>query len=390
MRRACIWSGSRRSWRGRRDVRARPLIRPIASLRATFSPHGGAEGNAYRAAQAPMSFAPLAGRRGPGAERGGGGGAAPLPRHSDARPRVLIVDDQPANIRVMAEVLQGEYELFFATTGAKALEIVGANDIELVLLDVVMPDMDGFEVCSRLKADERTARIPVIFVTAREETHDETRGFEAGAVDYIIKPIVPPIVRARVRTHLELKRARDLLEKMASIDGLTGIANRRQLDTYLAQEWKRAAGSSSPMSIAIVDVDHFKQFNDTHGHAKGDECLREIAQALRNVARRGSDLAARYGGEEFAIVLPDTPGDAMAQLLGSLLETVRGVCPATVSVGAVTLIPAPGAGPAPAGGGPSPLFPAPGAPRSSALEAADRLLYEVKRGGRNHALHADL
>jgi len=295
-----------------------------------------------------------------------------MTRHSDARPRVLIVDDQPANIRVMAEVLQGEYELFFATTGAKALEIVGANDIELVLLDVVMPDMDGFEVCSRLKADERTARIPVIFVTAREETHDETRGFEAGAVDYIIKPIVPPIVRARVRTHLELKRARDLLEKMASIDGLTGIANRRQLDTYLAQEWKRAAGSSSPMSIAIVDVDHFKQFNDTHGHAKGDECLREIAQALRNVARRGSDLAARYGGEEFAIVLPDTPGDAMAQLLGSLLETVRGVCPATVSVGAITLIPVPGADP------------------SSALEAADRLLYEVKRGGRNHALHADL
>jgi diguanylate cyclase (GGDEF)-like protein len=295
-----------------------------------------------------------------------------MTRHADSRQRVLIVDDQPANIRVMAEVLQGDYELFFATNGAKALEIVAANDIELVLLDVVMPDMDGFEVCQRLKGDMRSARIPVIFVTAREETHDETRGFEAGAVDYIIKPIVPPIVRARVRTHLELKRARDLLEKMASIDGLTGIANRRQLDTYLAQEWKRAAGSGSPMSIAIIDVDHFKQFNDTHGHAKGDECLRSIGQALGSIARRGSDLAARYGGEEFAIVMPDTPGEAMAQLLGVLLETVRGLCPATVSAGAVTLIPALDAGPAPA------------------LEAADRLLYEVKRGGRNHALHADL
>jgi diguanylate cyclase (GGDEF)-like protein len=294
-----------------------------------------------------------------------------MTRHSDSRQRVLIVDDQPANIRVMAEILQGDYELFFATSGAKALEVVAANDIELVLLDVVMPDMDGFEVCSRLKSDPRTSRIPVIFVTAREETHDETRGFEAGAVDYIIKPIVPPIVRARVRTHLELERARDLLERMASIDGLTGIANRRQLDTFLAHEWKRAAGSGSPISIAILDVDHFKVFNDTHGHAKGDECLRAIAQALLSVARRGSDLAARYGGEEFAIVLPDTPGEAMASLLGLLLETVRGLCLATVSVGAVTLIPAPGADP------------------SSALEAADRLLYEVKRGGRNHALHAD-
>jgi len=295
-----------------------------------------------------------------------------MTRLANPRQRVLIVDDQPANIRVMAELLQGEYELFFATSGAKALEVVAANDIELVLLDVVMHDMDGFEVCRRLKADERTARIPIIFVTAREETHDETRGFEAGAVDYIIKPIVPPIVRARVRTHLELKRARDLLERMASIDGLTGIANRRQLDTFLAQEWKRAAGSGSPLSIAIIDVDHFKNFNDTHGHAKGDECLRAIAQALRGVARRTSDLPARYGGEEFAIVLPDTPGEAMVALLGSMLEAVRSACPATISAGAVTLIPALDAEP------------------SSALEAADRLLYEAKRGGRNHALHADL
>src|SRR3954451_12933996 len=172
-----------------------------------------------------------------------------MTRHSDARPRVLIVDDQPANIRVMAEVLQGEYELFFATTGAKALAIVCANDIELVLLHVVMPDMDGFEGCSRLKARTRTARIPVIFATAREETHDETRGFEAGAVDYIIKPIVPPIVRARVRTHLELKHARDLPERMASIAALSGIATRPQLARFLAKPFKRAAGSASPISM---------------------------------------------------------------------------------------------------------------------------------------------
>jgi len=300
----------------------------------------------------------------------------------NARQRVLIVDDQSANIRVMAELLRGEYELFFATSGAKALEVVAANDIELVLLDVVMSDMDGFEVCRRLKADERSSRIPVIFVTAREETHDETRGFEAGAVDYIVKPIVPPIVRARVRTHLELKRAHDLLERMASIDGLTGIANRRQLDRYLEQEWRRAASAASPLSLAIVDVDEFKKYNDTYGHAKGDECLRSVGRALISVARRSSDLAARYGGEEFAIVLPDTAGEAMAQLTGSLLDAVRALaiehsasssaaC-VTVSAGAVTLIPARDADPA------------------SALETADKLLYEVKRGGRNHALHVDL
>src|SRR5437763_17091457 len=120
---------------------------------------------------------------------------------SDSRQRVLIVDDQPANIRVMAEVLRNDYELFFATSGAKALEIVAANDIELVLLDVVMPEMDGFEVCCRIKNDPRTSRIPVIFVTAREEASDETRGFDVGGVDYITKPIHPATVGARVRTH---------------------------------------------------------------------------------------------------------------------------------------------------------------------------------------------
>ncbi len=304
-----------------------------------------------------------------------------MTRGPEGKERLLIVDDQSANIRVMAEALRGDYELFFATSGAKALEIVATNDIELVLLDVVMPEMDGFSVCRLLKADARTSRIPVIFVTAREETHDETRGFDAGAVDYIIKPIVPPIVRARVKTHLELKHARDLLERMASIDGLTGIANRRQLDQHLAQEWKRAAATRSPLSLAIIDVDEFKKYNDTYGHQKGDECLRSVATAILGVARRASDLAARYGGEEFAIVLPDAEASAAAVLIGAMMDSVRSLriehsasscapC-VTVSAGAITLIPEHDSEPA------------------SALEIADRLLYDVKRGGRNHALHVD-
>jgi len=296
--------------------------------------------------------------------------------------RLLIVDDQSANIRVMAEVLRDEYELYFATTGVKALEVATANDIELVLLDVVMPDLDGFEVCRRLKTDERTSRIPVIFVTAREEMSDEERGFDCGAVDYITKPIRPPIVRARVRTHLELKEARDLLESMASIDGLTAIANRRRFDVVLGQEWKRAVRSGSPISLAMIDVDEFKKFNDSYGHARGDDCLRAVAGVLQSITRRPPDLAARYGGEEFAIVLPDTDAEAMPLLLARLLERVRelGIAHArsscsdrvTVSAGAVSLIPQRDSDP------------------SSAIEAADRLLYEVKRGGRNHAVHADL
>jgi diguanylate cyclase (GGDEF)-like protein len=295
--------------------------------------------------------------------------------------RLLIVDDQPANIRVMAEALGDQYDLFFATSGSKALEIASSAGVELVLLDVVMPDLDGFEVCRRLKSDERTSRIPVIFVTAREETSDEARGFDVGAVDYITKPIRPPVVQARVRTQLELKQARDLLETLASVDALTGIGNRRRFDNGLDEEWRRAARNGSWFSLAILDVDHFKRFNDAYGHARGDECLRAIAQAITVVARRPGDLAARYGGEEFGIILPETDPAAMAAVMKHLLSAVHslGIAHAaspsgtqvSVSVGAVSVIASANQEPA------------------AVLETADRLLYEAKENGRNRVVHLD-
>ena len=182
--------------------------------------------------------------------------------------QVLIVDDQPANVDVLAEALGSEYEILVATTATRALELAPTAD--LILLDVLMPDLDGLEVCRRLKAADATRRIPVIFVTALEQTEDETQGFAAGAVDYIVKPINPAIVRARVRTHLELKAARDLLERLATIDALTGIANRRRFDEAVKDEWRRLSRSDRPITLAIADVDHFKAFNDRHGHAGGD------------------------------------------------------------------------------------------------------------------------
>jgi diguanylate cyclase (GGDEF)-like protein len=298
------------------------------------------------------------------------------------RQRLLIVDDQPANVRVMAEALRDRYELYFATSGARALEIAAEGGIELVLLDVVMPGLDGFEVCRRLKSDERTSRIPVIFVTAREEVDDEARGFDVGGVDYITKPIRPPIVRARVQTHLELKSARDLLESLASIDALTGIANRRRFDATLEAEWRRCARSGVPFSLVLIDVDYFKSFNDTYGHARGDDCLRAVAQALLAVARRPGDVAARYGGEEFGLILPHTDGPAAQAVLRHLLAGIAALAiphagsscgeRVTVSAGGVTLVPTESGSP------------------SAVLEAADRLLYEAKAGGRNCANHVDL
>jgi diguanylate cyclase (GGDEF)-like protein len=301
---------------------------------------------------------------------------------SIVRRRVLIVDDQPQNIRVMGEVLRHEYEVFFAANGAKAIEIAQSTNVDLILLDVVLPDLDGFEVCSRLKADERTSGIPIIFVTAREETSDEARGFSAGGVDYITKPIRPPVLLARVRTHLELKHARDLLESLASIDGLTAIANRRRFDAFLEHEWKRCGRMGEPFSLAIVDVDHFKNFNDTYGHARGDDCLRAIAQTLASVARRPADLAARYGGEEFGLIVPGTDAAGMRIVMNTLMARVRALSiphassssseSVSVSIGAITLVPPVHE---------SAVF---------AVTLADELLYEAKQHGRNQVRLLDV
>ncbi len=297
--------------------------------------------------------------------------------------RVLVVDDQPVNVRILAAALRGQCEVVSAGDGATALATAAADDVDLILLDVVLPDIDGFDVCRRLKADERTRRIPVIFVTSLEEVHDEAMGFDVGGVDYITKPFHAPIVRARVRTHLELKQARDLLESLAMIDAVTGIANRRRFDELLAQEWNRAVRSGSSLSIGLADLDFFKKLNDAYGHARGDVCLRAVAQALHGVARRTSDLVARYGGEEFGLIVPESDAPAMRALVRNALASVRelGIAHSgslvanhvTISIGAVTLVPA-------TAGGDS----------LSTLETADRLLYDAKHMGRNQARFLDL
>lgn len=229
------------------------------------------------------------------------------------KPKLLVVDDQPINIQVMHQVFGGDYQVFMATSGAQALAICQGNPPDLVLLDVVMPEMDGFEVCAQLKAHDATRNIPVIFVTAHSDAAQETHGLSVGAVDFISKPVNPAVVRARVKTHLTLKFQSDLLRNLVFLDGLSGVYNRRYFDQQLGVEWARAARNTTPLSVIMVDVDHFKLFNDRYGHQAGDDCLRQIALTLKAGLRRPADLVARYGGEEFACILPDTGfEDAMA------------------------------------------------------------------------------
>lgn len=293
-----------------------------------------------------------------------------------ARPRILVADAQAASVLVIADALKGDCDVVPASTGAEVLDKAVLAD--LILLDVVMPGLDGFEICRQLKNDPRTAAIPVIFVTALENRTEEMHGFDVGGVDYITKPVKPAIVRARVRTHLELKHARDLLATLASVDALTGIANRRQLDAALDTEWRRTLRSERWLSLAIIDVDEFKRFNDRYGHLAGDERLRAIAGSLSLISRRAGEMAARYGGEEFALILPDQePGMVRVALrtvltLVNAIETPDAPEASTVSIGAISVVPTRDASP------------------HAALALADRLVYDAKAAGRDRGLHLDL
>jgi len=235
------------------------------------------------------------------------------------KPKLLVVDDQPINIQVMYRCFAGDYQVFMATNGEQALALCKSNPPDLILLDVVMPGMDGYEVCKQLKSEQSTRHIPVIFVTAHTDPAQETHGLNLGAVDFIAKPVNPDVVRARVKTHLTLKFQSDLLRQLVFLDGLTGVFNRRYFDQQIATEWARAVRSNAPLSLILLDVDFFKLYNDRYGHQAGDDALRTVAAALKACLKRPADLVARFGGEEFACILPETAFED-ALVIANLLE----------------------------------------------------------------------
>ncbi|RFC37699.1 MAG: response regulator receiver modulated diguanylate cyclase [Candidatus Nitrotoga sp. SPKER] len=238
------------------------------------------------------------------------------------RATILLVDDVPANLSLLSSILREDYRIQLATSGAKALELVATSLPDLILLDVMMPEMDGYEVCKRLKANPDTCDIPVLFVTARNQTEDEELGLTLGAMDYIHKPISPPIIKARVRNHIALKLQTDALKRLSFIDGLTQVANRRRFDDMLSNELRRAARQKHELSLLMLDVDYFKLFNDHYGHGLGDQCLTRVAQAMQAEINRPMDLIARYGGEEFVVLLPETDLEDARKMAESLRKTV--------------------------------------------------------------------
>lgn len=287
---------------------------------------------------------------------------------------IMIVDDTPINLQILIAVLGDEYEIVFATSGKDALDMAEANNLDLILLDIQMPDLSGYDVCKTLKTMSRMQGVPVIFLTAMTQQEDEVVGLKLGAVDYITKPFNPDIVKLRVRNHLELKRYRDERALLALLDGLTGIPNRRAFDEHLQREWPRAQRNETALSLIMIDIDHFKFYNDTYGHLGGDDCLKLVARSLFT-ALRASDFAARYGGEEFVCVLHETDGDGAlitAERIRTKVESLHiphGASPVspfvTTSLGVATITPTDGVTP------------------NHLIEMADQMLYSAKNKGRN-------
>jgi diguanylate cyclase (GGDEF)-like protein len=292
--------------------------------------------------------------------------------------RILLVDDDPLIIRTISRILNEVAEIRFATSGEAALRIASEWIPDLVLLDSEMPGMSGFEVCKALQSDPAFVDVPIIFVTSHSDTAMHVAGLEAGAVDFIAKPISEPLLLARVKSQLRIKRLTDELRNATMLDTLTQIANRRRFDERLPHEWACCVRANAPLSVLMVDVDYFKRFNDTYGHPAGDACLKEIASVLEQSCQRPADLAARYGGEEFTVLLPGVAKEGAEHVARRILDALRVLAlpheksavskHVTVSIGIGYLEKVP-----------------PQSAERDLMSAADQALYAAKSAGRAQA-----
>ena len=287
---------------------------------------------------------------------------------------ILITDDEKFNLDILGSILSPLYNILIARNGERALEIVRQNTPDLILLDVVMPDMTGFEVITRLKESNDTVNIPVIFITGLTDPADEEKGFFLGAVDYITKPFNRSIVKARVNTHIKIIDQMRTIERIGLIDPLTKISNRRGFENRFNVDWGGAIRDKTPISFMIMDIDNFKKYNDTYGHHQGDIALRTFADAAAQSLNRATDFIARWGGEEFVILLVNTDLEGAVEVAEKVRKSVEeaeiltedgDMTGITVSIGINSVLPDLKTS------------------SSEFMTRADQALYKAKEAGRN-------
>lgn len=294
--------------------------------------------------------------------------------------KILIVDDSAAQAAQLKAILEDEYDVAVAQSAGDGLRRASEENFSLILLDVVMPEMDGFTLLKRLQEEIITKNVPVILITSLSGVADEQRGLILGAVDYITKPFAPTIIKARVNTHVKLYQYRRQIEEQYMTDQLTGVANRRRYDCYSMVKWREAARFQLPFSICMFDIDHFKIYNDTFGHSAGDGVIAAIAKTVSSHLKRRTDFVARYGGEEFVALSMGDPIQKIFRHLQNIRQAVEDLHiphnPAvsrwvTVSAGGVTVIPETDDA------------------YEAYLKVADTMLYDAKKHGRNRVVWAD-
>ena len=294
--------------------------------------------------------------------------------------KILIVDDSLLQATQLKAIIDDEYDVTIAQTAEDGLRRASDEDFSLILLDVVMPEMDGFTLLKKLQEEIITQSVPVILITSLADAVNEQYGLILGAVDYITKPYIPLIVKARVNTHVKLYRYRRQIEEQSMTDQLTGVANRRRYDRYSLTKWHEAARLKVPFSVCMFDIDHFKMYNDTFGHPAGDKVIAAIAKTISSHLKRSTDFVARYGGEEFVAISMGDPSKKLFEHLQKVRQAIEDLhIPhnptvsewVTVSVGGVTVIPEMGN------------------TYDVYLRIADTMLYDAKKHGRNRVVWAD-
>ena len=262
------------------------------------------------------------------------------------KPCILVIDDSNLELRATNNILSNMYDVKLATGGKEGIKVAQDEEVDLILLDLNMPEMSGFEVLCELKDIEKTADIPVIIITSSESINDEVRGLALGASDFIRKPI-DAVVSFRVGMCLQLISQMKLIEKFGLIDGLTGINNRRSFDQTIKSEWNHALRNKHNLGLVMIDIDKFKRFNDEFGHINGDTCLQVIAEVMVDTLHRGNDSVFRWGGEEFAVILPATHQEGVIEVAERIrkniekkqIEMGQVTASVTVSIGAGSIIP---------------------------------------------------
>ena len=291
--------------------------------------------------------------------------------------KILVIDDSAVKAEYLRSILKEEYDVTVCNTAKEGLSAAKEGCFGLILLDIVMPDMDGFVLLQELKETDLTKHIPVIMLTSLSDVQYEERGLLMGAVDYVAKPFSPVIIRARVNSHIQLYHYQMEFKQQAMVDELTGVANRRRYEGESLAKWREAIRFGMPLSICMFDIDKFKLYNDTFGHPAGDQVISAVAKTASSYFQRSMDLFARYGGEEFIAVFVGSDGHNAFEFLKTIRQAVEDLhiphCSpvsqwVTVSVGGVSLIPKVGDS------------------YDTYLKLADTMLYDAKRLGRNRVV----